>query len=280
MLVQMTMNKREQGTFYLMEFTDGIECWAVARRYSEFREMHKRLVALFGKDYENLFQHLPPKESMGMRFCCALGQQRSSKQHWKADRQLALQHHMTDLLTHPGTSASGIVHEFVRQSGVGIGTFDASLPSSTPSHDQAFAFLLHQSPFAEDGELPLPAVEVMPLAGVRARRLPDNPGTIEVTVHTCGEPTGRRVQILRRALDGVQGDEGATSCSDFVLACNDLELQAAEGGMSEVAQQLALPVSTTWEIAARELNSSGMVGTITSLVLAGLSINEFTVGAD
>lgn len=273
-LVQMTMNKREKATFYLMEFTDGRECWGVARRYSEFRELHKKLAGLFGKEYEALFQNLPPKESVGVKLCSALGP-RSTRLEWKAGRRLSLQQYVVDLMKHPGTSASGIVHNFVRQGGIGNGTFDAGSFQSGFGEDP---FLLHnsgiasmspRSPFADEGESPLPEVEFMVLAGVRARRVPDEPGTFEVTVHTYGEPTGRRIQILQRSLEGVDGDEGLTNPGDFVRACEDLELQAAEGGMSEVAQQLALPPSTTWEIAAREVNSAGMMGTATSLILSG-----------
>lgn len=50
-------------------------------------------------------------------------------------------------------------------------------------------------------------------------------------------------------------------------ACEELDLQAAEGSMSQVTQELVLPPSTMWEIAAREVNTAGMMGTATSLRL-------------
>lgn len=202
-----------------------------------------------------------------MKLGSALGQ-RGAKQQWKAGRQLALKQYVIDLMDHPGTSASGIVHAFVQQSETGAGSWN-------DKHSFGEDSLLTQpggrsstgirNVFAGDDDKP-PDAEVMALAGVRARLVPDKPGTIEVTVRADGEPTGRRVQILRRPLDGV-GDEGASVPGDYRPACEELDLQTAEGGMSEVALQLTLPPGTTWEIAAREVNSAGIMGTNTSLRL-------------
>lgn len=63
-------------------------------------------------------------------------------------------------------------------------------------------------------------------------------------------------------------------------ACEELHFRAAvDEGTCEVVQQLVLPPSTTWEIAAREVNSAGMMGTSTIVRLQVPSHAEYEQAA-
>lgn len=100
-------------TFYFLELTDGRECWSVARRYSEFKEMHGTLVELCGQGGLPKF---PPKKPVTMYFL------ESGKEQWKAKRQVALRNYLIDMLDRPGLSSFSIVRDFLRQRRLGAGS--------------------------------------------------------------------------------------------------------------------------------------------------------------
>lgn len=91
----------EKFTVYIVDVTRDSEQWSVSKRYSEFRDLHEKLVKKFTA---KSLPEIPPKKTLG-----------ALEPEFVAKRKAALQQYMTELMSRPAVAESDELSIFLTQ---------------------------------------------------------------------------------------------------------------------------------------------------------------------
>jgi len=243
-LCQFSMSKDAASTIYSLQLTNGQECWAVARRYSEFLRCHTQLLELFG---QTSLPPIPPKEPLLQKI---FGRD-DKRVGWAEERKLSLQLYLSQLLKHRDAMQTLILLTFLNAPAARISQVTGDQESRNSCGSEACA-----------------VADTVLISGIRVR-LTKEPGGIEVIV-SANAVGPCCVRLALRPLEG----EAANS-SDLQNPTLDpliepwerwleLDLPGGSAGSAscEAAHCFTLQPGSLWQIGAVGVNAAGKTGNV------------------
>lgn len=246
-LLRMRSQKESALTSYTLELSNGCECWAITRRYSEFRSCHVRLAELYGR---SMLPPFPPKEPIFQKL---LGKS-EARSEFGQHREHELHNYLVGLLAAADVCDCPPLLGFL---GIPADAKGGS-GGSAGSHANAL----------EEDE------EIASFSGFRVR-LTGEPGGLEVIVRPGSQRDAsmrpRRVHLLLRELVG-NGDEDdrppteeQENAGGRVQKILDLPDEAVDASEEEASAQFSLPPGTFWQVSARGATASEVMSSEVSL---------------
>lgn len=232
-LLRMWSRKDGATTTYIIEVSNGAECWAVTRRYSEFRRCHVQLLEYFRAAEIPFF---PPKEPIFKKLLGNIEEHSAFLRH----RECELQNYLVGLLQRPGLCRSAPVQTLLDVP-LGVRQGGGSAASSG----------MH---YAEEEQ------NAASFSGFRVR-LTGELGGLEVVIRAGSHADASlRPTVVHLTLQELPDDDGRLGSADQRL---DEILEFLDS--TEVKKQFSLPPGTFWEVSAYGTTANGLVGSAVSL---------------
>lgn len=244
---------RQKFTTYIIRLSQGCECWAVTRRYSELRKCHGQLLEQYRRDELPPF---PPKEPVFQKL---LGKNSDKHSEFEHNRKSMLHRYLSGLLEDGRISLSRPIQHLLE------------VPTWSHGPGRALSSVSSRRSVSEESE----REGIAPISGCRVR-LTGEPGQLEVIVRTGSQDDASlrscSVNIILRELAN-EKDDLKTQMIEKVL-----DVPTENDDLSgEVCQLFTLPPGTLWEVFARGITSSGAVGEAVSLRVRAPGDKEYIV---